>query len=766
MKINFQIPKYNMHRYKCKNQINSNQNIPINNKINFGAFRCTENNFEVRNIPNLHCPVCGLLMLNDEEQMAFANDIASKKGQELKDALEKYEDETVFIKDPLNNRHRTIYRPQKQKIVDMLKELALKYPTLNIAELVRIAGESNLGELIEKQLIVFDEIENFIKNNPEINDEQKALILSALYKHKQDAIGKTNKKFKRKEFIDDITSLISNSEIKRQLSYIASKIPTSNKEISAFFVKYSDPSRTPKEIAGKLVIESVPSTEHLIPKSKQGTSRTDNYICDCASCNTAKGNILFEEWMEDKENLQEGLQRYLEDVQKALDKGDLNPKYKSYIKEIIETISRISKGKIKLTEPPSTNNKKLQDIFARREFEIEKISHKIGEMIEKIKILKREVSALEKNPQFENISQHQIVTEKIKKLKLQIQSLKEQLETNQNEKQQCLDALTKITELEMLLDNTTDEYQAAQIENEIQTLNKTLQLKKLSRYDYKITQLLTQIESLEAEIKNLNQKKEILEDMISSNLPTKQTLEELQTLISEMEEALSQIENLKDCIFDKPMLEERLSEIRQENERLEQENKTILERGEINTEDKDKQKEDYKEYKHYAELFEAAVQLEEYFKSKNSTIPPKSAFEISRMAQKEIESKLDELSKKSSVRYFINLNTLSDNQEEEQLILARLKEIEKTSEEIEKLNQTYREKYSNASFEETKQLYQKLKSEIETQEKIRKISEIRTELKNIQDTLSYNLKVLTILKKKYRALNDTDYQRLTSLLFY
>ena len=383
-----------------------------------------------------------------------------------------------------------------------------------------------------------------------------------------------------------------------------------------------------------------------------------------------------------------------------------------------------------------------------------------------IKILKREVSALEKNPQFENISQHQIVTEKMKKLKLQIQSLKEQLETNQNEKQQCLDALTKITELEMLLDNTTDEYQAAQIENEIQTLNKTLQLKKLSRYDYKITQLLTQIESLEAEIKNLNQKKEILEDMISSNLPTKQTLEELQTLISEMEEALSQIENLKDCIFDKPMLEERLSEIRQENERLEQENKTILERGEINTEDKDKQKEDYKEYKHYAELFEAAVQLEEYFKSKNSTIPPKSAFEISRMAQKEIESKLDELSKKSSVRYFINLNTLSDNQEEEQLILARLKEIEKTSEEIEKLNQTYREKYSNASFEETKQLYQKLKSEIETQEKIRKISEIRTELKNIQDTLSYNLKVLTILKKKYRALNDTDYQRLTSLLFY
>ena len=136
------------------------------------------------------------------------------------------------------------------------------------------------------------------------------------------------------------------------------------------------------------------------------------------------------------------------------------------------------------------------------------------------------------------------------------------------------------------------------------------------------------------------------------------------------------------------------------------------------------------------------------------------------MAQKEIESKLDELSKKSSVRYFINLNTLSDNQEEEQLILARLKEIEKTSEEIEKLNQTYREKYSNTSFEETKQLYQKLKSEIETQEKIRKISEIRTELKNIQDTLSYNLKVLKILKKKYRALNDTDYQRLTSLLFY
>ena len=170
MRINFQAIKINTNYTKKQTKTNP---------ISFGAFRCSEENFEIKKIPYLHCPICGLLMLKPEEQKTFVNDVASKKGKALKTALEKYEDASVFVKDNSSNRRKTIYREQKQEIVNILKQMALEYPDLTIAELVRLKAKTSLDELIKKQFVVFDEIENYI-NTSVTKEKEREISLRIL----------------------------------------------------------------------------------------------------------------------------------------------------------------------------------------------------------------------------------------------------------------------------------------------------------------------------------------------------------------------------------------------------------------------------------------------------------------------------------------------------------------------------------------------------------------------------------------------------------
>ena len=191
MRINFQTIKINTNYTKKQTKTNP---------ISFGAFRCGEGNFEIKKIPYLHCPICGLLMLKPEEQKTFVDDIAPKKGEALKTALEKYEDESIFVKDNSSNRRRTIYRSQKQEVVNILKQMALEYPDLSIAELVRLKAKTSLDELIKKQFIIFDEIKDYI-NDSALSKKEKTILYKILNNYKRNAKGETLTRFKRKSFI-------------------------------------------------------------------------------------------------------------------------------------------------------------------------------------------------------------------------------------------------------------------------------------------------------------------------------------------------------------------------------------------------------------------------------------------------------------------------------------------------------------------------------------------------------------------------------------
>ncbi len=358
MKINLIAPKYYIKQRN--NSYQTAQNKKINNFISFEGFQCDEKAFEVKNINDLHCPICGLLMLNEKQQRSYMKDVANKKGEALKKALEKYENETEVVKNKENSRNQTIYRGVKQKIVTTLKELALRYPDLDLSELVKLKRKESLNKLIREQLAIFSEIERLIQNS-KMNRRERRRILRKLEMYKKMAKDTTNSDFKRKVFIEDIQSEISSYTTRKKIKTIAQKLPSSKTKEDAFFVKYSSEGTTNQDIAWSLISQSIVTAEHLIPKSNSGPNSTENYICDCNDCNSKRSNTPFYVWMKNKEaKFQKGLQQYLYDVQNALKNKIISSKYKDYISDIIDTIAKLSNGEI-ILKKPEQNSTRISD---------------------------------------------------------------------------------------------------------------------------------------------------------------------------------------------------------------------------------------------------------------------------------------------------------------------------------------------------------------------------------------------------------------------
>lgn len=358
MKINFITTKPYINSFNL--QPRGSQSL-VSNSIQYDTFEksaisfeskrgCSESNFKVKNIKNLRCPVCSRIMLTEQQQKNFVEQVSSAKGEDLVEVLEFYEDERNLTQDWSSDKKISTFRPQRQEIVNIIKKSAIENPNLNIKQLVSLLAKPYLERLIKYQLAVIEELENYAFKNLESATEM--LYLNSIVQiYKARIKGEVKPQFQRKEFINALSSVTLKRRVQKRITHIAQKLPTSTNDVSSFFVKYSSAKRGSKEIAQQLCRNSSPTTEHLHPKSRGGKNNTANYICDCAECNEKKGDILFSEWIKNLPDFEAGLQIYLQDVSNAIQRGELPESYYHYITEIITTIATLSNNKINLTPP-------------------------------------------------------------------------------------------------------------------------------------------------------------------------------------------------------------------------------------------------------------------------------------------------------------------------------------------------------------------------------------------------------------------------------
>lgn len=274
---------------------------------------CSTQNFKVKEIANLRCPACGLIMLTEDQISMYVRDVGTKKGQELVDTLEKYEDESVMTNKPsLDKTGFGIYRPIKKEIVDVYKRLALENPNEDLYGLTKIEAQRCIGELIAEQMEIIVEIEEYIKAN--YFDEEQEALLKKVSEYTKQIKGESKDTFARKKFIYAMRNSVNTPEQKKEMEAIASKMPTSENDINSFFVKYAKAATNAKDIASKFVNQSIPTAEHIIPKAAGGKDRLSNYICDCGDCNSRRGHVDFYNWLQTLPEFEDRLQLYVNDV--------------------------------------------------------------------------------------------------------------------------------------------------------------------------------------------------------------------------------------------------------------------------------------------------------------------------------------------------------------------------------------------------------------------------------------------------------------------
>ncbi len=333
--------------FNFNNRCNFN---PAFNIIPFTGKKTTSANFEIKNILNLRCPICNQIMLNEEQELEFSRDIISKTGESLIKALEFYEDERNITQDWEYGKKQSIFRKSRQEIVDIIKKLALEHPKLNLKQLIMLHAKPILQDLSDSQLKVINELKNYTYTNIE-NEQELEAFNNTLDEYIEMINGEGEYVFSRAIFLKEISKVTRNKDVQRQINLIAQKMPAPKSYIDIFFIKAMQTRRqNSKKIAKNLFHMSGITIEHLQPKSKNGKDRASNYICDCADCNTKRGSKPFHNWMEEIPNFDIQLQNYINQVQQAIENGEISPNL-NYFKNIKETIKTLSHGKIDLKIP-------------------------------------------------------------------------------------------------------------------------------------------------------------------------------------------------------------------------------------------------------------------------------------------------------------------------------------------------------------------------------------------------------------------------------
>lgn len=349
--------------------------------------------FDVKAIPFIRCPVCSQITMTYKNAQEYINNVAYKKGEDLVEAIDKYGEEYYWTQKE-ESKGKTIYRENVQDILNVVKRLALENPELDLKEIVRKAANESLPDLIHAQKSVLGEIEIYALNKIQSKNCRNEVI-GLVEEHRKRIEGKSAPDFKRKTFLSDLDKIPMKKHHKLQLSLIAKKLPASTNSKDSFFVKYSK-NRSLEEIAQRFVIENRPTGEHIQPHSEEGIDEIENYICDCAYCNSKRGNVPFGVWAASIPNFEQNLQEYLLDVSNAAKDSTLSKEYEDYIQKIIEVIERYSFGAIKLVEPQEYEKMKIEAnkmSLEQKELQIIQKMVRIDELQSQITELKNAMAA-------------------------------------------------------------------------------------------------------------------------------------------------------------------------------------------------------------------------------------------------------------------------------------------------------------------------------------------------------------------------------------
>lgn len=300
---------------------------------------CDTGDFALKQYSEIACASCGNHMVSNDDIEKIGRDIQGKTGQELIGVLSAYKGK---------------FKPIEAEIVKDIEYIASRNENLKINEIVQCMNKVYINELRKEQQEILNNMKEIASKT---NAKDKKMIEKfTSTSEKLIYLESEEKFFKRKTFIKKLKEIaqgMKDQEVAKELVALAETLPASSDSMSAFFAKYS--RRGESEIAQRLLLPSLVTVEHVKPQSLGGADDTENYILECQSCNSRRGNMPYSEWFKLMPDMPKNLQKYIKTADKIIKEEKIKG-YESYISDIIKTIKTETQGEVRLVKP-KTNKK-------------------------------------------------------------------------------------------------------------------------------------------------------------------------------------------------------------------------------------------------------------------------------------------------------------------------------------------------------------------------------------------------------------------------
>ena len=281
------------------------------------------------------------------ETSSLLNDLCSRSRAELKNAPTVMKTLAKF-KDSLND--------EKLATFEQFEIYARKYPRKRLSEIINLKEVYEYhalkdllqrDEFREKVNFHFDNIERLLKGTKKFTQEDIDLLRECTEEVYVDEIDERARVVRTKEMYAGVLEPRGLDKIKYKVFDEIDKLPLTCITKDSFIAHTHSFHYSDAKIIESLLLPSMSSFEHIIPRSKGGDDRADNGIVLCADCNEKRKSRPYSEFLKYHPEMPYNTEKQLRFVADSIAKGKLNGYFRFWPIRVAKTLAEYTDGKIK-----------------------------------------------------------------------------------------------------------------------------------------------------------------------------------------------------------------------------------------------------------------------------------------------------------------------------------------------------------------------------------------------------------------------------------